>query len=343
MSPEQAMARAVDLSRMGFPAPNPHVGCVIVRDGCIVGEGFHEFAGGPHAEKVALLQAGSAAKGSTAFVTLEPCNHHGRTPPCSEALIEAGIARVVYAVGDPNPKASGGAQRLREAGIAVESGLLASEAREANLRWLVAVDRGRPWVTVKAAITLDGCVAAVDGTSKWITGDAARQVGHSLRAEHAGILVGSQTVIDDDPQLTARVDGVRNQPIRIVLDGSARLAGSEPVFRGEPGEWLWYCASPTGERQTAMPENLALFLADLWRRGINSVLIEGGPHTASRFIEEGLVDEIQLFVAPKILGEGKRWVEHLGIGSLGDALRFDTVQVGPVGEDIRIILRPTAL
>lgn len=335
------MRRAIELSRRGFPAPNPHVGCVIVRNGEIVGEGWHDFAGGPHAEVVALTMAGELARGASVYVTLEPCSHHGRTPPCTESLIEGGVKHVVFAVPDPNPRAGGGRELLSQAGIRVDSGLLAPEAIEANYRWHFAYLVGRPFVTVKAATSMDGKIASAVGESKWITGEAARFKGHLLRAEHAAILVGSQTVIADNPKLTARLEGALNQPLRVVLDGRARLTGREALF-GEPGEVLWLVEGETGKNgQTALQNGLnpSQVLALLWDRGITSVLIEGGPKTVSQFLSTGLVDEVHLFVAPMIMGEGKPWFQGRSDESITDDRRWQTVVIEKVGEDAHLAFR----
>lgn len=290
------MRRAIRLSRKGFPMPNPHVGCVIVRDGQVVGEGWHAYAGGPHAEAVALAHAGENARGADVFVTLEPCNHLGRTPPCSQALIAAGVRRVFIAVPDPNPVAAGGLDALRQAGIEVEVGLLKVEARAANLAWLTAMNQNRPFVTLKAAITLDGKIAMLDGSSKWITGEAARRDAHRLRAEMGCVVVGVNTVLADDPQLTARIPGVRNQPLRVVLDPQSRLTGEERVFQG--GETLWI-------REEIVPVEL---LDRLWQRGVRGVLVEGGGETLRRFMASGVANRLCLYVGPKFFGEGIGWL-----------------------------------
>lgn len=339
MEAEFFMRRAIELSRRGFPAPNPHVGCVIEFGGEIVGEGWHDFAGGPHAEVVALKHAGELARGATAYVSLEPCGHYGRTPPCTEALKAAGVAKVIFAVADPNPNASGGGCTLESEGIAVESGLLEQEALKANYRWHRAQVLGRPFVTVKAAISMDGKVATSCGESKWITGEAARLSGHLLRAEHAAILVGSQTVIADNPRLTARIEGVFNQPLRVILDGRARLTGSEQVF-SEPGEVLWIVGGGEGhENQTALPEGSGPdeILALLWDRGITSVLIEGGPNTSARFFISDCVDEVNLFMAPILIGEGVHWFQAESGQPLSGPRRWQLAASEKVGEDVHLM------
>lgn len=306
LSDADCMARAVELSLRGFPAPNPHVGCVIVHKDEVVGEGYHDHAGAPHAEAMALQHAGSRAKGAAAYVTLEPCNHQGRTPPCSRALIEAGISRVVYAVADSNPRASGGAQALAEAGVQVESGLLAQEASLVNRQFLESARLQRPYVTVKAAVTLDGFAARDDGTSKWITGEAARADAHRIRAERGCVLVGRGTVSSDDPLLTARVDGVTNQPVRVVIDPMGKLSGTEKVF-GPESQTVWLTRIATKESQTEWDGRIPGALELLWESGVTGVLVEGGPSTIGRFLASGTVDEVVLYVAPVAFGTGLCW------------------------------------
>ena len=293
---EALMRRAIRLSRKGFTMPNPHVGCVIVRDGQVVGEGWHAYAGGPHAEAAALAQAGDCAKGADVFVTMEPCNHHGRTPPCSQALIGAGVRRVFVAVPDPNPVAAGGAEVLRNAEIEVKVGLLEVEARDANHAWLTAMNQKRPFLTLKAAITLDAKIARLDGSSKWITGEAARRDAHRLRAEMGCVVVGVNTVLADDPQLTARIPGVRNQPLRVVLDPRSRLTGDERVFHGDETVWVREEISPVA------------LLDRLWERGVRGVLVEGGGETLRRFMASGVANRLCLYVGPKVFGEGVGWL-----------------------------------
>lgn len=308
------MRRAIELSRLGFPAPNPRVGCVILSGDTIVGEGFHAYAGGPHAEVVALRSAGAAARGAHLLVTLEPCRHHGRTPPCTEAILQAGIAKVTYAVPDPNPRAAGGGADLANAGISVESGLLEAEARSANRVFLHAMETGRPYVVLKAATTLDGFIARDDGTSKWITGERARERGRLLRAEMGSVLVGRRTVEADDPALTARHPDVKNEPVRAVLDPEARLSGREAIFAG-PGEAVWFVGTGSEREARQVPLqtdrqgglDLRQALGHLRQRGVIGVLVEGGARTYSGFLEQGLVDRIDLFVAPKLFGSGLRW------------------------------------
>jgi diaminohydroxyphosphoribosylaminopyrimidine deaminase/5-amino-6-(5-phosphoribosylamino)uracil reductase len=331
---EGLMRRAIKLSISGYPAPNPRVGCVIAKDGVVVGEGFHEHAGGPHAEVVALTAAGGNALGADVYVTLEPCNHSGRTGPCSEALIEAGVRSVFYAIADPNPKHSTrpGATRLREAGIEVHEGLLAAQAETANIVWLTAMRRKRPYVTLKAAVTSDGFMARVDGTSKWITGAEARAKGHELRAQMGAVLIGAGTVRADDPQLTARIPGVMNQPVRIILDAAGDLPESAKVFAGS-GEVLHVVAAARKDGQVAVPIgeggfDLVLLLDELWDRGVTSILVEGGPTTLRHFLNRRIFDRLDLFVASTVFGEGKAFASAEELATSGLVLA-QTRQIGP--------------
>lgn len=337
------MGRAIELSKFGFPAPNPHVGCVIVREGEIVGEGFHDHAGGPHAETVALAQAGERARGADVYVTLEPCNHQGRTPPCSTALIAAGVASVTLATLDPNPKASGGVKALEGAGIRVSSGLLESRALAVNEIFMTAMARGRPFVVGKVAMSLDGRVALPSGESKWITSEDSRREGHRLRAECGAVLVGRNTVLRDEPLLTARLDGVVNQPIRIVLDPNSALTGLEKVFGPDAPTWH-VIKHPIEENQIEAPMrydlvDLPALLKEFHRRGVNGLLVEGGPITLGHFIKEGLVDRLEVFIAPKALGAGPSWL-GVGVDSLQDAYQFKPQVVKELGNDLWITYRP---
>ena len=343
---EQFMERAIELSRNGFPARNPHVGCVLVRDGEIVGKGWHEFAGGPHAEATALADAGTRSKGATAYVTLEPCNHQGRTPPCSEALIRSGVERVVYAVSDPNPKAMGGAARLAESGINVEGGLLVEQASKVNWIWLNAMENRRPTVILKAAISLDGRIATAAGHSKWITGLEARMEAHRLRAGCGAVLVGTRTAELDDPELTVRHIEVRNQPVRFVIDRIRNLPDSLKIFNDR---------APT-VRITERPESesdlagnwesgkldLANLCAHLFERGITGLLVEGGAATLSGFLTAKLADRIELFIAPKILGSGPSWISFEGNSTVPEVPEWQVVKSKLVGQDLMVSLTPSA-
>jgi diaminohydroxyphosphoribosylaminopyrimidine deaminase/5-amino-6-(5-phosphoribosylamino)uracil reductase len=326
----RAMRRAVTLAAgaLGRTSPNPTVGCVILNSsGRVVGEGWHESYGGPHAEVHALTDAGDRARGGTAVVTLEPCNHTGRTGPCSEALLAAGISRVVYAVPDPTPEAGGGAARLRAAGADVESGVLQAEAERGNEAWLVATRLQRPHVHLKLATSLDGRVAASDGTSRWITGAEARADVHRLRHEVDAVLVGTGTAMADDPSLTVRElpDGSlpQRQPLRAVL-GLRDLPAGAKLLDHEAETVLLRQHTPT----TA--------LQDLYCRGVRSVLLEGGPTIAGAFVKQGLVDRVTTYVAPVLLGAGLPALGDAGISTITEALRLRTDDVTVLGGDVRI-------
>ncbi len=322
------MRRALDLAASGpWPDPNPRVGCVLVGpEGEVVGEGYHRGAGSPHAEVDAVAAAGARSRGSTAYVTLEPCSHAGRTGPCVDVLVAAGVARVVYSQNDPNPEAAGGAEALRIAGVDTIGGVLADEAAALNDRWSRTVALGRPLVTWKFAATLDGRSAATDGTSQWITGEAARADVHRQRATRDAVLVGTGTVYADDPRLTVRMpDGqeAARQPLRVVL-------GERPVPCGArlldaPGEVLHLATRDLGEALRA-----------LWDRGIRDVWLEGGPTLGAAFLSAGLVDEVYAYLAPALLGAGHAAVGDLGIGTVADIARLVPVEVTCIGEDVRI-------
>lgn len=325
----EAMRRALALAAsVDIPdGPNPRVGCVLLApDGSVIAEGVHRGADTAHAEVDALAQAGGSARGATAIVTLEPCNHTGRTGPCSEALISAGVARVVFAQADPHALAAGGAARLREAGVDVEGGVLADESAQANVAWTHAVTHGRPFVTWKVAATLDGRVAAADGTSRWISGEESRAQVHRLRERCDAIAVGTGTVLTDDPQLTVR-DGTGRttaiQPLRVVV-GMSDLPPTVRVLDD---------AAPTVHLRTHDPAEV---LSELARREVRHLLLEGGPRLAAAFLAEGAVDEVVWYAAPVLLGAGAQALADLGIGTLGEALRLRDVRVEQVGEDARI-------
>jgi len=327
-----AMRRALDAAARG-PAhgPNPRVGCVILdASGAVVGAGRHEGAGTPHAEVVALAAAGSAARGGTAVVTLEPCDHTGRTGPCSHALLAAGIARVVIAADDVNPVAAGGARTLRAAGVDVETGTLAEHSRTLNRYWEFAVGTGRPFVTWKFAATLDGRSAAADGTSRWITGPAARADVHARRATSDALLVGTGTVLADDPQLTVRdADGrpAARQPLRVVL-GRRPLPPTARVLDGD------------AETLVLPDRDLALALKQLHEREVRHVWLEGGPTVAAAFWRAGLVDEVLAYLAPALLGGGAAAVGDLGITTIGQAARLVPSEVRRLGDDVLVVSRP---
>lgn len=328
-----AMQRAIELARgSGDTRPNPRVGCVILSpDGDVVSEGAHEGAGQPHAEVVALQAAGERARGATAVVSLEPCNHTGRTGPCSQALLAAGVARVAYGQTDPNPTAAGGARTLREAGVEVVGGVAAEAAAAVNPHWTFAMAHGRPWVRWKTAATLDGRVAASDGSSRWITGPAAREDVHRLRAGSDAVVIGTGTLFADDPELTARVPDGSRQPLRVVVGQRAVPAGAR-VRVAEPMDA--FVSIPTRDPERA--------LAALYRRGVHNVLLEGGPTLARSFLRAGLIDHVSWYVAPALLGTGREVIGPLGITGVSEALRFVVSDVGRVGDDVRIDLEPGA-
>jgi diaminohydroxyphosphoribosylaminopyrimidine deaminase/5-amino-6-(5-phosphoribosylamino)uracil reductase len=328
---ESLMRRALSLAAHG-PATgaNPQVGCVLVDDaGTIVAEGWHRGAGTAHAEVDALSKIADAA-GLTAIVTLEPCNHTGRTGPCSVALVEAGVARVVYSVSDPGAEAGGGAERLRAAGVEVTSGVLSDEVSEFIRPWLTAARLGRPFVTVKWASSLDGRAAAADGTSQWITGTAARQRVHEQRAASDAIVVGTGTVLADDPSLTARGDGgelLLHQPIPVVI-GERPISGDARLHQ-----------HPAGLIET-LTRDLDTVLSGLFARDIRRVFVEGGPTLASAFVAAGLVDEYLIYLAPTLLGGPRNALGDIGVASIGDQRRLRITAVEELGDDLLLVARP---
>lgn len=336
-----AMGRALELAAQGRTStqPNPRVGCVIAQGEQIVSEGWHQRSGEPHAEVFALRAAGERARGATAFVTLEPCNHHGRTPPCSEALIAAGIARVIYASGDPNPRVDGsGAARLREAGIVVEQGLRAIEGEELNLGFFSRMRRQRPWLRLKMAASLDGRTATASGESQWITSEAARADVQRWRAESAAILSTSATVLADDPRLSVRLPDVSRQPLRVLLDREGKIPSQARLF-SEPGEVLQLTSKEIALDASGRL-SLPAVLTALNAREINEVWTEAGATLAGSLITADLVDELVVYLAPMLLGSEGRPLAALQIGRLLDASRWQTTDLRQIGPDIRIMLRP---
>jgi diaminohydroxyphosphoribosylaminopyrimidine deaminase / 5-amino-6-(5-phosphoribosylamino)uracil reductase len=332
-------AVALALDGLGDTSPNPSVGCVILdAAGRAVGEGRSESAGGPHAEVVALRAAGPKAFGGTAAVTLEPCNHVGRTGPCVAALLEAGIARVVIGVTDPNPLAAGGVVTLRAAGVDVEVGVRAAEAGEAMVGWLTAVRRERPYVIWKYAATLDGRSAAADGSSQWITSPDARADVHRLRSTVDAIVVGVATVLADDPRLTVRVAGRRRRPLRVVVDSYGRTPSNARIRDGAARTWIATVAElgsgPDGR------VDLAALMKALYERGVRTALLEGGPTLAGAFLQARLVDRVVGYVAPKLLGAGPMALVDAGVGSIDAAIGLRIHEVVPVGPDIRLTAVP---
>ena len=349
------MRAALALARRGLGTtwPNPSVGCVIVRDGQVVGRGWTQPGGRPHAETEALARAGAAARGATAFVTLEPCSHWGRTPPCCDALIAAGVARVVAAAGDPDPRVDGrGLRRLREAGIAVEQGLLEAEARAVIAGFVRRITRGLPLVTLKLATTLDGRIATAAGESRWITGSAARRAAHALRATHDAILIGSGTALADDPDLTCRIPGMARVPLpRVVADTRLRTPLASRLVRTARVVPTWI-ATRTGQGPSALAPfleagveilpvpaqrgglDLTALLGALAQRGVTRVLAEGGAGLAAGLLRAGLVQRVAWFHAPGIMGgDGLPAVRPLPLQSLSAMPRFRRTAGRAVGED----------
>ncbi|TAL41269.1 MAG: bifunctional diaminohydroxyphosphoribosylaminopyrimidine deaminase/5-amino-6-(5-phosphoribosylamino)uracil reductase RibD [Salinibacterium sp.] len=329
---EEAMRRALTLAGRGpVTGGNPQVGCILISaDGTVLAEGWHRGAGTPHAEVDALAKVAGRADGATAVVTLEPCNHTGRTGPCATALIESGVSRVVYAVSDPDHLAGGGVERLRAAGIEVIAGVLAEEATELLRPWLIAARLGRPFITVKWASSLDGRVAASDGTSQWVTGTASRQHVHEQRARHDAILVGTGTVLADDPALTARGDGgelMPTQPIAVVI--GERGVPADAKLRRHPAGLI-----------EIDNRDLPAAMAHLFERGIRRVFVEGGPTIASAFVTTGLVDEYLIYLGPILLGAGKLALENIGVSSIHEARPLRITSVERLGDDVLIVARP---
>jgi diaminohydroxyphosphoribosylaminopyrimidine deaminase / 5-amino-6-(5-phosphoribosylamino)uracil reductase len=356
------MGRALALAAEGLYStdPNPRVGCVLVRDDAIVGEGFHARAGEPHAEVHALAAAGERARGATAYVTLEPCSHHGRTPPCADALVAAGVARVVYASADPNPRVDGGgAARLRAAGIATAAGCLEKAAIGLNPGFFSRMRRGRPFVRVKLGASLDGRTALASGRSQWLTGAAARADVQRLRARSSAILTGAATAHRDDPRLTVRDAALElhgRRPLRVVLDPRLTLAPDARML-GEPGPVLVITGSDDAGRRAALvargaevlclpgagARDLGAVLAELARREVNELLVEAGARLAGAFIAAGLLDELVLYLAPHMLGHDALPLAVLPmLEELGDRWRFRYAGVRQVGEDLRLTLLPLA-
>lgn len=355
------MSRALELARRGLwtTDPNPRVGCVLAHGERVVGEGWHEIPGGPHAEVAALAAAGEAARGATAWVTLEPCCHHGRTPPCSDALIAAGIGRVVYAMRDPNPRVDGGgAAQLAAAGIAVEGGVLERESVELNPGFISRMTRGTPWVTVKLAASLDGGTALPGGESRWITGEAARADVQQLRARSSAVMTGSGTVLADDPRLDVRLPGASRQPLRVVLDSSLRTPPAARIL-APPGQALILCTELDDRRAEALRAagaevavvagragsvDLEAALRLLAVRQVNELLVECGAGLAGALLTAGLVDELLLYLAPTLLGRGARPLADIDApASMAGRLEFAFVGREDVGGDLLLRLRPRRL
>ncbi len=340
----EAMARAVALADRGRATvlPNPVVGCVLMTPaGQVVGEGWHQGAGLPHAEVVALEAAGAAARGATAVVTLEPCAHSGRTGPCTTALLQAGVSRVVVGVLDPWEPAAGGAAMMRAAGVDVEVGVASAAVEAVNRPWLTAVRNRRPYVTWKVASTVDGRVAAADGTSRWITGAEARADVHRLRAECDTVLVGAGTIRTDDPWLTTRdAAGVPlpRQPLRVVVDSAGRTPGTARVRDRSAPTWI-ATAAEVGD-DGAGRVDLRRLLTELFSRERRHVLVEGGPTLAGAMVAAGLVDRVVAYIAPLLLGAGLPALGAAGVSTLDGAPRWHLADVARFGDDVRLTLEP---
>ena len=350
------MARALELAQRGLytTTPNPRVGCVIAGGGAVAGEGWHERAGADHAEIIALKAAGARARGATAYVSLEPCSHHGRTGPCADALAGAGVARVVAAMQDPNPEVAGrGFAKLREKNIEVATGLLENEARELNIGFVSRMTRGRPWVRLKLAASLDGKTALLNGRSQWITGEAARRDGHHWRARACAVLTGAGTVRDDDPQLTVREVATSRQPLRVVVDSKLETPPAAKILQGggalvvaaraEDGKFAALRAK--GAEVIVMPNRagkveLGDLFRELARRGVNEVHVEAGHKLNGSLLATGLVDELVIYLAPSLIGDAARGMFELPeLTDLAGRRELSIKDLRQVGPDIRVIAR----
>ena len=350
------MGQALELAGRGLftTTPNPRVGCVIVGNGAVVGTGWHEKAGMPHAEVLALKAAGGRSRGATLYVNLEPCSHHGRTPPCVDAIIDAGVERVVAAMQDPNPKVAGaGFARLRAARIAVEHGLMEDEARELNIGFVARMTRGRPWVRMKIAASLDGRTALANGKSQWITGEAARQDGHRWRARACAVLTGFGTVRDDDPQLNVRGVDTPRQPLKIVVDSKFETSPSARLLK--EGKTLVAGAVNDAKRIASLkgagaevviiPNDggkveLFKLMEDLARRELNEIHVEAGTKLNGSLLQAGVVDEFLVYIAPRVIGDSGRGMFSLPeLTELSRSTALKIQEVERVGEDLRIVAR----
>ena len=352
------MARAIQLAARGLYTtdPNPRVGCVIVKNGQVIGEGWHVRAGEAHAEIHALQQAGEQAQAATAYVSLEPCCHHGKTPPCSDALIAAQVARVVVAMQDPNPRVAGnGMRQLQAAGIQVELGLLEAQAKALNPGFIQRMQMRRPYVRNKLAMSLDGRTAMADGESKWITGDAARQDVQRLRARSSAIMTGVGTVLADDPALTVRLADTERQPLRVIIDSNLSTPLTARLLK-EPGETLIMTVNPDPDLQASLRDagaevvqignagqdvDLKLVLANLAERNINEVLLETGATLSGAMLEAQLINEMVFYMAPLLMGDAARGLYRLPqLQQMADRIELDIQDVRPVGKDLRITATP---
>lgn len=365
---EHYMCRAIELAALGrfTTSPNPNVGCVIVKEGEIIGEGYHHHAGGPHAEVNALKMAGDKAKGATAYVTLEPCSHFGKTPPCADALINAGVKRVVAAMQDPNPQVAGrGLHKLLSAGIDVSHGVLMQEAEKLNVGFFKRMRTGFPYIQLKLGASLDGKTALASGESQWITSKASRRDVQNFRAQASAILTTSSTVLADNPSMNVRWDELSDeikaiypeetlrQPIRIITDSQNRVIENHKITQIEGECWLARTKSQPSNWQGNVSEillptngknsgvDLVLLMMQLGKRNINTVWVESGAHFAGALLEAGLVDELIVYIAPKILGDDARGLFALSpLSSLSEAPEFTVDSLQQIGSDIRVCLKP---
>ena len=344
------MRRALELAEKGLytTTPNPRVGCVLTKDGTVVGEGWHEKTGGPHAEVLAIGQAGARAAGATLYVNLEPCSHHGRTPPCADLIAKSKVARVVAAMLDPNPKAAHGGEGMAAAGIRFEHGLMAEEARELNIGFVSRMTRGRPWVRMKIAATLDGRSALADGRSQWITGPEARKDGHRWRARACAILTGIGTVKADNPRLTVREVATARQPLRVVVDSRLEIPEDARIFEG--GNVLIFSGIKYEKKLNAevitLPNKnkkveLPAMLEELAHRGVNELHVEAGLRLNGSLVREGCVDEFLLYLNPSFLGdEAQGMLAIPGFSSLDGRIKLRIASLDRIGDDLRILARP---
>ena len=365
MNDRQHMAHAIRLAGRGIYTthPNPNVGCVIVNEGTVVGSGWHRQAGGPHAEVFALREAGEKARGADVFLSLEPCSHQGRTPPCADALVDVGVVRVIVVMQDPNPLVAGhGLERLRTAGIAVETGLLEAQAQALNPGFTSRMQQARPWIRVKLASSLDGRTAMASGESRWITGEAARRDVQRLRARSSAIVTGIGTVLADDPSMNVRLDAAQlygveplRQPLRVVLDTQLRmpvqanmlsLPGATLIVTGVTDTDRWHLLQLAGAEVVAVetagkqlqPEAVVRLFAE---REFNEVLLECGPTLAGAFLRAGLLDELVVYIAPHLMGDSARGLFHLpGLERMQDRIALEWIDVRQVGDALRITARP---
>jgi len=349
------MGQALQFAARGLwtTTPNPRVGCVVVKDGAVVGDGWHEKAGLPHAEVLALKAAGERARGATLYLNLEPCSHQGRTPPCVDGIIAAGVKRLVAAIGDPNPKVAGaGFAKLRAAGIGVEQGLKEDEARELNIGFLARMSRGRPWVRMKIAASLDGRTALANGRSQWITGEAARADGHRWRARACAVLTGFGTVRDDDPQLNVRGVDTPRQPLKIVVDSKFETSPSARLLKegktlvvGAVDDARIAALKSAGAEVAVIPNEagkveLFKLMEELARRELNEIHVEAGTKLNGSLLQAGVVDELLVYLAPSLIGDSGRGMFHLPeLTELSRTTALKIREVERVGEDLRILAR----